>query len=124
MKLAGTSWGEITLCGDTLDSFPATPFRLPAGLDVQFGLPKFLSTALKRHLTSFPVADRQRCVLCGICRDACPPVAIEIKNSALTVNQERCIRCWCCRELCPHDAMLVRRGLVLRIVSALSGRRD
>jgi uncharacterized protein (DUF362 family)/ferredoxin len=122
MGLAGSMWGEIEVGGAPLDSFPPKPFRLPGGMDVQFGLPKFLSTALKRQLTSFPVADRRRCVLCGICRDACPPEAIEIKNSALTVDQGRCIRCWCCRELCPHDAMLVRRGLVLKIVSALAGR--
>ena len=124
MGLVGTSWEEIEISGEALDSFPSKPFRLPSGLDVQFGLPKFISTILKRQLTSFPVADRKRCVLCGICRDACPPMAIEIKNSALTVDQERCIRCWCCRELCPHDAMLVRQGLVLKIVSALAGRRD
>jgi uncharacterized protein (DUF362 family)/Pyruvate/2-oxoacid:ferredoxin oxidoreductase delta subunit len=123
MGLAGTAWEEIAIGGAPLDSFPSRPFRLPVGLDVQFGLPKFLSTILKRQLTSFPAADRQHCVLCGICRDACPPVAIEIKNSALTVDQGRCIRCWCCRELCPHGAMLVRRGLMLKAFSALAGRR-
>jgi uncharacterized protein (DUF362 family)/Pyruvate/2-oxoacid:ferredoxin oxidoreductase delta subunit len=123
MGLAGTTWEEIASGGAPLDSFPTQPFRLPSGLDVQFGLPKCISKILKRQLTSFPVADRRRCVLCGICRDACPPAAIEIKNSAMTIDQERCIRCWCCRELCPHDAMLVRRGLVLKILSALAGRR-
>jgi uncharacterized protein (DUF362 family)/Pyruvate/2-oxoacid:ferredoxin oxidoreductase delta subunit len=122
MGLAGASWEEIEICGAPLESFPQKPFRLPGGLDTQFGLPKFLSTLLKHQLTSFPVADRQRCVLCGVCRDACPPEAIEIKNSALMVDQGRCIRCWCCRELCPHDAMLVRQSLVLKIVSALAGR--
>jgi len=123
MGLSGTEWEEIEIVGTPLDSFPTQPFRLPSGLDVQFGLPKFLKTALKRQLISFPVADRESCVLCGVCRDACPPGAIEIKNSALTVDQGRCIRCWCCRELCPHDAMLVSRSLVLKIVSALTGRR-
>ena len=123
MGLLGTSWEQIAIGGQSIDSFPSKPFRLPSGLDVQFGLPKFLSTALKRQLTSFPVADRQQCVLCGICRDACPPAAIVIKNSALSVDQERCIRCWCCRELCPHDAMLVRRSLVLKIISALARRK-
>jgi uncharacterized protein (DUF362 family)/Pyruvate/2-oxoacid:ferredoxin oxidoreductase delta subunit len=122
MGLAGTSWDEMEIVGESLDRFPSKAFKLPGGLDVQFGMPKFLNTLLKRQLTSFPAADRQRCVLCGICRDACPPVAIEIKNSALTVDQGRCIRCWCCRELCPHDALLVQRSLVLKIVSALSGR--
>ena len=123
MGLAGSSWEGIQLIGVPLNSFPSKPFRLPGGLDVQFGMPRFLNTILKRQLTAFPIADRQLCVLCGVCRDACPPGAIEIKNSALTVDQGRCIRCWCCRELCPHDAMLIRRGLVLKIVSALAGRR-
>ncbi|MDA8412291.1 MAG: DUF362 domain-containing protein [Desulfobacteraceae bacterium] len=123
MGLAGTSWEEIEISGASLESFRTIPFRLPVGLDVQFGLPKFLSTIIKRQLTAFPIADRQSCVLCGVCRDACPPEAIEIKNSALTVDQGRCIRCWCCRELCPHDSMRVRRSLVLKMVSALAGRR-
>jgi uncharacterized protein (DUF362 family)/Pyruvate/2-oxoacid:ferredoxin oxidoreductase delta subunit len=123
MGLAGASWDDIDLCGAALEGFPPKPFRLPGGLDTQFGMPKFLSELLKRHLTSFPAADRERCVLCGVCRDACPPVAIEIKNSALTVDHGRCIRCWCCRELCPHDAMLIQRGLILRLVSTLAGRR-
>jgi len=123
MGLEGSSWTELEVCGVPLEKFPARPFRLPSGMDVQFGLPKFLNTILKRQLTSFPVADKQRCVLCGICRDACPPLAIEIKNSALTVDHGRCIRCWCCRELCPHDAMLLRRGMLLKVVSALAGRR-
>ena len=122
MGLEGSSWTELELCGAPLEQFPARPFRLPNGMDVQFGLPKLLNTILKRQLTSFPVADKKRCVLCGICRDACPPLAIEIKNSALTVDHGRCIRCWCCRELCPHDAMLLRRGMLLKVVSALSGR--
>jgi uncharacterized protein (DUF362 family)/Pyruvate/2-oxoacid:ferredoxin oxidoreductase delta subunit len=123
MGLAGALWEEIDVMGESLGSFPSKPFILPGGLDTQFGLPKFLSTLLKHQLTSFPVADRERCVLCGICRDACPPVAIEIKNSALSVDQERCIRCWCCRELCPHDAMLVRRSLLLKIITVLAGRK-
>ncbi len=123
MKLDGALREEIEICGTSLESFATTSFKLPGGLDVRFGLPPFLADLLKRQLTSFPVADRQRCILCGICRDACPPTAIEIKNSALTVDHGRCIRCWCCRELCPHDAMQVQRGMLLKVISALSGRK-
>ena len=122
MGLAGAAWEQIETCGAALEGFPTKPFRLPGGLDTQFGMPAFLSELLKRHLTSYPAADKDRCVLCGVCRDACPPAAIEIKNSALTVDHGRCIRCWCCRELCPHDAMRVQRGLLLKVVSALAGR--
>jgi uncharacterized protein (DUF362 family)/Pyruvate/2-oxoacid:ferredoxin oxidoreductase delta subunit len=123
MGLPGSLIADIMLCGTPMETIPVTCFRLPAGLDVQFGLPTFLIKALKNHLTSYPAADQKKCVLCGICRDACPPVAITIQNSALSVDNARCIRCWCCRELCPLDAMQVKRGLILKTLMLLSGVR-
>ena len=121
MGLSGALIKDIELCGTPLETLPDACFRLPAGLDVQFGLPAFLAKTLKSHLTSYPAADRNKCILCGICRDACPPAAITIKNSALSVDEARCIRCWCCRELCPHDAMRTRRGILLKTLQLLSG---
>ena len=123
MGLPGATIDDILLCGVPLETIPQIRFRLPTGLDVQFGLPPFLAKALKSHLTSYPAADPKTCVLCGVCRDACPPGAITIQNSALSVDNARCIRCWCCRELCPHDAMQVRRGLLLKILILLSGTK-
>ncbi|NTV49823.1 MAG: DUF362 domain-containing protein [Geobacteraceae bacterium] len=124
MGLPGAIMGDIILCGTPIESIPKIRFKLPAGLDVQFGLPSFLTKALKSHLTSYPAADHEACVLCGICRDACPPGAITIQNSALSVDNARCIRCWCCRELCPLDAMQVRRGLLLRTLLLLSRNKN
>lgn len=123
MGLPGALSEDIVLCGTPLGDIPEVRFKLPAGLDVQFGLPSFLTKVLKNHLTSYPAADPKTCVLCGICRDACPPAAITIQNSALSVDKARCIRCWCCRELCPHDAMLTTRGLLLRLLVLLSGAK-
>lgn len=119
MGLAGAHPKEVHVFGAALSEFAQRPFRLPSGLDVQFGLPGFIKNSLKAHLMARPEADPGRCVLCGVCRDACPPAAIRIENSALTVDQRRCIRCWCCRELCPHDAMRVKRGMLLRMLSAV-----
>jgi uncharacterized protein (DUF362 family)/Pyruvate/2-oxoacid:ferredoxin oxidoreductase delta subunit len=123
MKLAGALRSDIELCGDVAQAIPEMRFKLPSGLDVQFGMPSFLTKALKRHLTAYPEADQALCVLCGICRDACPPVAITIQNSALSVDNARCIRCWCCRELCPHNAMIIRQGLLLQLLTLLSGAK-
>jgi len=119
LELPGSSLEEIELIGAQLDQFAAIRFRLPSGLDAQFGLPGFLAALLKKQLTTYPVADVTKCVLCGVCRDACPPAAITIKNSALSVDNARCIRCWCCRELCPHDAMAVKQGRLLRLMKLL-----
>lgn len=124
MGLPGASPDQISVCGTPLEILQGARFKLPKGLDVQFGLPGFLKKSLKRYLTSFPAAERGKCTLCGICRDACPPAAITIKNSVLSVDNARCIRCWCCRELCPSDAMAVNRSLLLRTLSALSRRRS
>jgi uncharacterized protein (DUF362 family)/Pyruvate/2-oxoacid:ferredoxin oxidoreductase delta subunit len=123
MKLTGALRSEIELCGAAIETIPEIRFKLPSGLDVQFGMPPFLAKTLKNHLTAYPEADKDACVLCGICRDACPPVAITIQNSALSVDNARCIRCWCCRELCPHNAMRIRRSLVLKILALLHGTR-
>jgi uncharacterized protein (DUF362 family)/Pyruvate/2-oxoacid:ferredoxin oxidoreductase delta subunit len=123
MGLPGALFNDIVLCGTPIETIPETSFRLPTGLDVQFGLPAFLANALKSHLTSYPAADRKTCVLCGVCRDACPPSAITMQNSAPSVDNARCIRCWCCRELCPHGAMLTKRGVLLKTLALLSGTK-
>jgi uncharacterized protein (DUF362 family)/Pyruvate/2-oxoacid:ferredoxin oxidoreductase delta subunit len=123
MNLAGSQIEEIVLCSTPLAECTSRRFRLPGGLDAQFGLPDLLAQVLKKQLTSFPAADSKTCVLCGVCRDACPPVAITIKNSVLSVDNARCIRCWCCRELCPHDAMLVKRGILLTVLTSLAKKR-
>ena len=123
MKLTGALRRDIELCGADIKTIPEIRFKLPTGLNAQFGIPPFLAKTLKNQLTAYPEADREACVLCGICRDACPPVAITIKNSALSVDNARCIRCWCCRELCPHDAMRIRRGLLLRLLDLISGAK-
>lgn len=124
MGLPGSSFNDIAVFGTPLESLTGSRFKLPKGLDVQFGLPAFLKKSLKRHLTSFPAADKNKCELCGICRDACPPAAITIKNSVLSVDNARCIRCWCCRELCPYDAMAVKRSLLLSLLTALGKRKN
>lgn len=124
MGLKGACFDEIELRGTPIELIPAINFKLPKGLDVHFGLPPFLIKALKSQLTSYPVADLKACVLCGICKNACPPEAISIKNSALSVDNTRCIRCWCCRELCPHDAMQISSSLLLRTLNRLSGRKS
>lgn len=119
MGLAGSCPDEIEILGRQLEDFDRPPFRLPTGMDVQFGLPRFLKNGLRKYLMAHPYAVKDLCVLCGACRDACPPGVITIKDSALSVDNGRCIQCWCCRELCPHHAMGVRKGRLLKAAEAL-----
>lgn len=117
--LSGTDPDLITVTGDLPLVAVAPPFRLPDGLDIQFGLPGFVKVLLRNQLTPLPVADPSRCTLCGVCRDACPPVAITITKNALKVDSGRCIRCWCCRELCPQHAMSLKKGFLLKLMERI-----
>lgn len=114
MGLPGADRGRITMVGLSLDEFRVAPFLLPPLADVQFGVPGFLRERLRHHLTTRPVPIPEKCRLCGICRDACPPGAMTIRDGRLLIDYRRCIRCFCCRELCPDGALTVREGAVLK----------
>jgi uncharacterized protein (DUF362 family)/NAD-dependent dihydropyrimidine dehydrogenase PreA subunit len=117
-KLGIDGWdrGAIDTCGLCFDDARVSPFRLPHISDVQFGLPRFLKNRLRHYLTSRPCGNPDACNLCGICRDACPSRAIEIRDGELRFDYHACIRCFCCRELCPQGVLEVREGALLKII--------
>jgi len=116
LGLDGADRSSIGTVGLPLDEARVAPFRLAPISDVQFGLPAFLKNRLRHYLTTRPCAVPEKCRLCGICVNACPPRAIEIKNGKLVFDYHRCIRCFCCRELCPEGALDVAEGSLLRII--------
>jgi uncharacterized protein (DUF362 family)/Pyruvate/2-oxoacid:ferredoxin oxidoreductase delta subunit len=115
MGLGGADPDGVETAGVPRKEVYVTDFRLPIVSDVQFGLPPFLKRHLRRHLTARPLVVAGKCKLCGICAQACPPQAIEIREGTLRFDYQRCIRCFCCRELCPEAALTVREGLLLRL---------
>jgi len=116
LGLVGADRGEITVVGTPLAGISVTPFRLPPIADVQFGLPRFLKIRLRNQLTTRPVVVPEKCRLCRICVNACPPGAMTVENDRIIVDYRHCIRCFCCRELCPEAALRVEKGLLLRLL--------
>jgi uncharacterized protein (DUF362 family) len=116
LALSGVERSSINVSGYPLDEARIPDFKLPPLSDVQFGLPRFLSRHIRHYFTAYPFPLPEKCKLCGICRDACPPGAMEIRHGALEIDYPRCIRCFCCRELCPEHALGVREGKLLRII--------
>lgn len=116
LGIDGADRSEIEIAGTAPAEVRVADFRLPHISDVQFGLPGFLKNRLRHHLTSRPVPLAGKCILCGICCDACPPKAMKIENHRLVIDHGSCIRCFCCRELCPHAALAVREGFMLKLI--------
>jgi uncharacterized protein (DUF362 family)/ferredoxin len=114
LHLDGADRARIITVGTPLEETRVTGFRLPHISDVQFGLPLFLKKRLRHYLTSRPSAIPEKCGLCGVCMDACPPHAIAIKDGRITIDYHSCIRCFCCRELCPDGALDVIDGALLK----------
>ncbi|MCM2359241.1 MAG: DUF362 domain-containing protein [Geobacteraceae bacterium] len=117
LGIDGAERSTIVTAGLPLDEARVAPFRLPPLSDVQFGLPPFLKNRLRHYLTTRPCVVPEKCRLCGVCADACPPRAIEIRDGKLLFDYHRCIRCFCCRELCPDGALDVKAGALLRIIN-------
>jgi ferredoxin len=114
-RLTGADRGSIEVAGVDPASLEIAPFRLPPLSDVQFGLPRFLKSILRNHLTTRPVQNMERCILCGACVKACPPQVISTVGRKLKFDYSRCIRCYCCRELCPEKALDVKQGAILKL---------
>ncbi len=121
LRMEGSDRAAITTVGVPLAEARVKDFRLPHISDVQFGLPAFFKNRLRHYLTSRPCVVPEKCRLCGVCADACPPQAIAIRDGRLTFDYRSCIRCFCCRELCPDGALDVREGALFKYLKWLKG---
>ena len=63
---------------------------------------------------------RPRCVACGLCARACPPLAISMQATEtgdykerapawFEINMLRCIYCGYCEEVCPEEAIVMSK---------------
>lgn len=53
--------------------------------------------------------DKEKCVGCGTCVDACPEAAIELVDDFAKVDEDRCQECGDCVAACPTEAMTVEK---------------
>ncbi len=116
-ELAPTDLSQVELVGGRLEELKIPGFRLPAqakkSMVVATRIPGPVSALAKSLFTQSPRVDKDRCVGCGVCRDACPVKAIHItQGKKAGISASKCVRCYCCHELCPHGAIRIRPGLL------------
>ncbi|WP_424358167.1 4Fe-4S binding protein [Methanocella sp. MCL-LM] len=54
--------------------------------------------------------DKEACVGCGTCVDACPEAAIEMDDEFAKVDEARCNECASCVDACPTQAIKVEKN--------------
>ena len=107
---------KIDVLGERVEEVRISNFKLPTLSQMDWGLPRFLSKALKNALTSKPMIDQERCETCDRCTEICPPKALVRRGKDLVMDDGECIRCFCCLEVCPEGAISIKPGWVLRLV--------
>ena len=107
----------IEVLGERVEDVRISSFQFPTLSQIDWGLPGFLSKALKNALTSKPVIDEEVCKSCDRCAEICPPKALARKGEDLVFDYGQCIRCLCCLEVCPEGAISIKQGWALRLVN-------
>ena len=107
---------EIEVLGEKVEDVKISSFRFPTLSRVDWGLPGFLSRALKNALTSKPAVVEEMCKECDECTKICPTEALMRKGKDLVFDYKECIRCFCCLEVCQEGAISIKPGWALKIV--------
>ncbi len=106
---------EIEIVGESLAAVKVKDFRLPPAAGEMMGMfPSRVTRWATRHLQAQPVVVPARCVGCGACVRACPTGAAQFRGKKARIDKQKCIRCMCCHEACRYNAIALRLDLLGR----------
>ena len=95
----------IEVLGERVEDVRIPHFQFPPLSGADWNLPGFIRKALKNALSTKPVMEEGKCVLCNQCVEICPSKALERKEKGLIFDYGKCIRCFCCQEICSEGAI-------------------
>ena len=107
----------------TGDNFEVIQYRLPKTIkQIDFTdslsrrIPQKFIPQIYQWLKPGLQFDSASCTKCGICKESCPPAAINMGAQKPEVDLQKCIRCFCCQELCPKHAVEITYPWLGRIL--------
>jgi uncharacterized protein (DUF362 family)/Pyruvate/2-oxoacid:ferredoxin oxidoreductase delta subunit len=107
----------IEVLGERVEDVRIPHFQFPPLSGADWNLPGFIRKALKNALSTKPVMEEGKCVLCNQCVEICPSKALERKEKGLIFDYGKCIRCFCCQEICSEGAIEIKPGWAFKLVS-------
>ncbi|OGX20013.1 MAG: hypothetical protein A3K54_00535 [Omnitrophica WOR_2 bacterium RBG_13_44_8] len=106
---------SISILGERLEEVIGEPFILPSTAIPQH-LPRPVIELAKKLIKYYPCVERDHCIQCATCIQACPVKAISLKNKRMVFDYKKCISCFCCQESCPNAAIKVKKSLLAKII--------
>jgi uncharacterized protein (DUF362 family)/ferredoxin len=107
----------IEVLGERVEDVRIPHFQFPPLSGADWNLPGFIRRALKNALSTKPVIEEERCVLCNRCVEICPPKALTRKAKGFIFDYGKCIRCFCCQEVCSEGAIEIKPGWIPRLIT-------
>lgn len=85
------------------------------------GDPAYREKKDPKVLRGAPATNKELCIKCGKCAEACPTEAIH-EDDLTKTDKQRCILCYACMKACPTGARVVRSIMLNSLTKALSHR--
>lgn len=107
--------GSISVLGENIEDVKNQKFSLPTA-SITSNLPAPVKKLAKKLIKFLPCVERDNCVKCAACIEACPHQAITMKENGIAFDYSKCISCFCCQEACPSSAIKVKKSLFAKLL--------
>lgn len=106
---------SISVLGEKLEDAVGEPFLLPT-TSIQKNITRPIAKLAKKLIKYYPCVERDNCIECAACIEACPNKAISVKKNSIVFDYSKCIACFCCQEACPASAIKVKKSLLAKVI--------
>lgn len=117
---------EIKVVGEKIEDVKVH-FKPSHSVSITFMMPPFIAKFLNHVFTPRPIVNSSKCKACGECVRICPAKTISFKTKnekkVAWINKKDCIHCYCCHEICPFDSIILKKGIILKIMEKLKGHK-
>jgi len=111
---------EISMVGRSIRELQVKDFQpTKSSVSSHFLRGWLVGPTVKNLFIEKPWPNAEKCTLCYKCKAVCPAGAITNarKNESIPIyDYKKCIRCYCCIEFCPEAAIILKKGLLQKLL--------